>query len=63
MKADSLDTYPYGTVQSWLHEGRITPDEWEAYCYRWRNSTFRYSSLAEQYQEPGHSIREGSNTP
>lgn len=40
----------YEQAENWYRQGCISQDEWEAYCDAWRNSCFRYSSLAASYR-------------
>jgi len=44
-------------AQEWLHEGRISQAEYEAYCWLWRNLVFHYSDELIEYQIPSNPIR------
>lgn len=37
-------------MRSYLHQGRISENVWEAYCYLWRNTAVRLSSEMEEYE-------------
>lgn len=48
---DTLKTKTYEQAENWYQRGVISQDLWEEYCDLWRNSTYRYSSLASSYQK------------
>ena len=48
---DSLLQYTLAEIEDMYRNGRISQDDFEHYCYLWRNSTFRYSDLYICYQE------------
>lgn len=37
-------------AQDQYYRGLLSQVQYEAYCWLWRNSTFRFSSLNEQYE-------------
>lgn len=39
----------YNTTQGYYHQGLISQAAWEAYCYVWQNTAFRYSSMCDSY--------------
>lgn len=46
----TLTYLTYQQAEDLYREGVISQDEWEAFCHAWRNSAFRFSSLAEAYE-------------
>lgn len=40
-----LETMPYDRVEKLYRDGYIAYEVWDAYCYKWRNETFRFSTL------------------
>ena len=48
---ESLKRRTYAEAEAMFNYGSISQVEWAEYQRIWRNSTFRYSHLAEQYQE------------
>lgn len=47
-----LKDEPLEAVQNKYHQGLISDELFEAYCYAWRNITPRYSSELAEYQFP-----------
>ena len=46
-----MDCYTLAEIEEMFRNGTISQDDYEAYCYLWRNSTYRYSDLCIAYQE------------
>jgi len=40
----------YDSAEMFLYEGRISQEQFEAYCAIWRNQSAHYSSLAISYE-------------
>ena len=40
----------YNEAENHYRQGVISQDEWEHYCYHWKNESGRFSSLAESYK-------------
>jgi hypothetical protein len=48
--AEKYGDHTLRTAESLYRHGRISADEWEAYCYLWRNLSPRLSSELLGYQ-------------
>ena len=41
----------YAQAEYLYMTGAMSADQWELYCYLWRNSIYRYSDIAIAYQD------------
>jgi hypothetical protein len=51
IREEYLKSLTYSEAEKAYWQGRISADEWEWFCREWRNSTVRFSSLAESFEE------------
>lgn len=49
---DQLCELTLAEVEEMYRNGRVSQEDYERYCYLWRNSAFRYSDTLIAYQEP-----------
>jgi hypothetical protein len=53
---DELLDRTLAEVEEMYRNGRVSQDDYEHYCYLWRNSAFRYTDLCIAHQEAKCSI-------
>lgn len=41
----------YVDAEVYCHEGRITEEQFDFFSYIWRNTAFRFSNVAEQFED------------
>ena len=39
----------YEDAETAMFQGRMSADDWDWYCWEWRNSVFRFSNVASGY--------------
>ena len=50
MTLKQLQSMTYEQAESKYRQGVISQAEFDEYCYLWRNSVYRYSTVASDYE-------------